>query len=324
MSSRSNSTSQRPNVRTSAFARVGLLGNPSDAYGGKTIAFTVHELMAQTWIEDADEPLLPEPPARALLEATCRRFALHTSVESGPMALSIRSQIPFQVGLAGSSAIVISTLRALAARSSVHLEADELAELALAIEVEDLGIAAGPMDRVIQAYEGLLHMDFAGARSQDAYTRIDPDRLPPLLVAWDTRGGTSSGRVHSNVRERWLQGDPEVVEGMERFSRIVDDGMEALETLDRRRFCEAVRANLAARRRLFELSPRDLEMIELGSNERVSSKLCGSGGAVVCVFEREADRPAIQKRFEAAGFATLVPRISRSPNRDPNPEALPR
>ena len=44
--------------------------------------------------------------------------------------------------------------------------------MALAVETEDLGIAAGPQDRFVQAHEGLLYMDFAEpARAASA---LDP------------------------------------------------------------------------------------------------------------------------------------------------------
>ena len=46
-----------------AFARVGLLGNPSDAYGGKAIALTLPEFSAHAWIEpDAQLVLVGAAP----------------------------------------------------------------------------------------------------------------------------------------------------------------------------------------------------------------------------------------------------------------------
>jgi len=56
--------------------------------------------------------------------------------------------------------------------------------MALAVETEDLGIAAGPQDRYAQAHEGLVLMDFAGAAPQ--VTRLDTALLPALFLAWRT------------------------------------------------------------------------------------------------------------------------------------------
>ncbi len=74
---------------------------------------------------------------------------------------TIETEIPREVGLGGSSAIVIATLRALCALARSRLDPAATAAIALAVETEDLGIAAGPQDRLIQAHEGLLYLDFS-------------------------------------------------------------------------------------------------------------------------------------------------------------------
>ena len=91
----------------------------------------------------------------------------HLSAAAPALRISFESDIPLQVGLAGSSAIVVAALRVLCRWWRVELPPDELAELALRAESELLGIAAGPQDRVVQSYQGLLDMDFAPPRSAD-------------------------------------------------------------------------------------------------------------------------------------------------------------
>ena len=93
-----------------------------------------------------------------------------------------------------------------------------------AVEAEDLGIAAGPMDRVVQAYEGLYLMDFRSERTPAAYTPLDPDTLPPMRIAWDPTGGAPSGSVHADTRERWQRGDPKLLRAMAKFPKLVDAG----------------------------------------------------------------------------------------------------
>lgn len=44
--------------------------------------------------------------------------------------------------------------------AAIHLSRDQLPSFVLAVENEELGITAGLQDRVVQAYEGLVHMDF--------------------------------------------------------------------------------------------------------------------------------------------------------------------
>lgn len=77
-----------------------------------------------------------------------------------------------QVGLAGSSAILTAALRAVLRfygfgaedkAAAIGLSRDVLPAFVLGVESDELGIAAGLQDRVVQSYEGAVHMDFAPA-----------------------------------------------------------------------------------------------------------------------------------------------------------------
>jgi hypothetical protein len=134
-----------------------------------------------------------EPPS-ALVDAAVARFA------RGACAVRWRTGVPREVGLAGSSAIITATVRALCALHDHSLPADDLAEMVLAVEVDDLGIAAGPQDRYAQAHEGLVLMEFGGERPQ--VERLDVALLPPLYLAWRADAGQTSHAVHGGLRER--------------------------------------------------------------------------------------------------------------------------
>src|SRR4051794_21033016 len=173
-----------------AFARAALAGNPSDGYGGSAPRGgpcrpaaraatptagsgapgrppSVPGLAARATATAASEAL-SDPPS-ALVDATIARFG------GGPCAVRWSTSVPREVGLGGSSAIVTATVRALCALHGRALAPAELAEMVLAVEADDLGIAAGPQDRYAQAHEGLVLMDFASARP-----RVQPLR-PTLL-----------------------------------------------------------------------------------------------------------------------------------------------
>ena len=67
------------------------------------------------------------------------------------------------------------------------------------------------------------------------YTALDPTLLPPLWLilkspdslnqASEKGSGKDSGRVHSTVRQRWLQGDPSVQAGMDQIASKAAAGM---------------------------------------------------------------------------------------------------
>ncbi len=320
-----------------AHARAGLLGNPSDVYEGKAIAISIRDFEARVTLEEsgrfeiargADDALefarfhdfvdaLAERgfyDGIRLLRAASWRFSdfapgRRELADRDPrlaFSMSYTTTVPRQAGLAGSSAIVIATLRALASWFEVEIPPDELARLALAAEVEDLGITAGPMDRVIQAYGGVMHMDF---KPPPRYTPLDPAILPPLFVAWDPRTGTSSGRVHATVRRRWLAGDPEVRQAMAVFPALVDRGMECLKQGDHDEFRRLVDRNFDTRASIWTLGARDLELVEIGRRAGAAVKFAGSGGGVVGVMRDEGEFSAIDSAYRASGYAAIRPTV---------------
>ncbi len=323
-----------------AYARAGLLGNPSDGYEGKAIAFIVRNFSARVEIEESDHFEIVRGPADQLafstfgnfvdllndqgcyggirlLKGAIKRFVAHVGTDrlpssKGAFMMSYESDVPRQVGLAGSSSLVIATMRALMKWFEVEIEPATLAEIALAAELEELGIAAGPMDRVIQAYEGALHMDFKLPRSAASYTRIDPAILPPLYIAYDPRTGEVSGKVHSDVKFRWLRGDADVREAISVFPKLVDEGLPYLLNGEREKFMRLVDTNFDTRAKIWKLSDRDHEMVRIGREKGAAVKFCGSGGAVVGVMREEAIYPAIEEAYHRAGYETVRPIIAES------------
>src|SRR5262249_22139645 len=128
-------------IRKRAFARAGLLGNPSDGYGGPTISISVQNYWAEVVLYEWDSVeivLAGDDRAKfetvhelardvrlhgyyggiRLIKATIKRFVEYCETRGVPLhdrKFSIRYQttIPRQVGLAGSGANIVATLRSL-------------------------------------------------------------------------------------------------------------------------------------------------------------------------------------------------------------------
>lgn len=304
-----------PPLRVRTCARAGLLGNPSDVYGGKAIALAVDDFAAEIAVAPAPGLRLDaEEGARRLVRAALARLP---EAGEAPVRLSVRTDVPRQVGLAGSSAIVVGALRALCAWCGVRLHPAELAERALAAEAEELGIVAGPMDRVVQAYGGLVAMDCHAPRGPGSYRRLSPDLLPPLFLAWDPEPGEPSGSAHAEVRARFAAGDPAVRSALARLPRLVDEGLECLGRGDVVGFQRLVDLNFDIRAGIWPLRPRDREMVEIGRCEGAAVKFCGSGGAVLGVMRDPAEYPGLERAYRRAGLRILRPRVG-----PPTPEAL--
>lgn len=293
--------STRRRATGAALARAALAGNPSDGYGGAVLAVTLPRWRAHA--EAVRSPELRIEPANDLVEATVRRFARVVCPDGIRTAVQWTTSIPQQVGLGSSSALVIAVLRSLCELHGIGLEPGELAELALVVETEDMGIAAGPQDRVAQAYEGLTFMDFAAARNGRAgrYESLDTALLPPLLIAWRSAAAGASGEVHGSLRERHARGTPLVAETMIELAAEACEARDALVAREIERFGRCVDRTFDLRRRLLKLDPQCVEMVDLARRHGAHANYTGSGGAIVAVCRGAAHVEEVAQRLIAAG-----------------------
>ena len=223
-------------IHRTAYSRSGLVGNPSDIFGGKVISLLFDAFRAQATVyesprltvvpSDRDSTTFDDAEAligyRArfgyyggirLIEALIvrlHRYCRDRSIDLPRRNFTVEysSDIPFGVGLGGSSAIITAAFLALMdfyELTDADIPKPEQPTIVLETETEELGITAGPQDRVIAVYGSVVVMDFSeeaharnGGRHGD-YRPLPPELLPPLFVAWDER--------LSNVLRRRAQRD---------------------------------------------------------------------------------------------------------------------
>lgn len=254
-----------------------------------------------------------------LMQATCKRFFEFCTRRGIALArrnftLSYDTNIPRQVGLAGSSAIVTATLECLKSffcLTTEDLPRHEQPNLALSVETEELGIAAGLQDRVIQAYGGLVYMDFSEAlmttRGYGEYVYLDHTKLPPLWLAY-CANPKDSGKMHNNVRQRWLSGDAEVVAAMQEFASYAARAKTAIETGNVKELADVMDQNFSLRRKIYTdkcLGTSNLEMVALAHKHGAAAKLPGSGGAVLGLCRDQSKFPALRSEMEQHGFVCI-------------------
>jgi glucuronokinase len=290
-------------VRTSAFARAALAGNPSDGYGGATLAVVVRDFVAEVEATPAPDPSVA--PENALVQATVSRFQRELAPQAPPVTVRLRTSIPMAVGLGGSSAIVIATVRALCQLHRVQLHRDELASFALAVETEELGIAAGLQDRVAQAYGGLTFMDFQAG----VYEPLDPALLPPMFLAWNVEAGGPSGLPHSDLRARFERAEPTVLTAISELADLARTARSALIDGDARTFARCLDGSFDARRRMLTLDERHVAMVELARAHGASANYTGSGGAIVGCCEDAAARLQVIAALTDAGHSAIAPAV---------------
>ena len=306
-------------VEGRAYARAGLLGNPSDGYFGKIIAVSVKNFSAEVALEESDalRILTPEYDGNTfdslkdlvdgvslygyyggvrLVKAGIKRFYQHCQDREIRLAdrnfsLTYGSTIPRQLGLGGSSAIITAVMRALTAFYDVEIPQPILPTLILEAERDELGINAGFMDRVIQVYEGCVFMDLdreiVQAQGFGRYERLDPGSLPPLYLAYKPDLGKVSGRVLNPIREGFERGDPVVLEALRRLAALAEEGKEALLQRDRERLRALMDENFDLRSRIMPISEENLSLIRAARACGASAKFAGSGGSLIGLYEDE-------------------------------------
>lgn len=329
-------------IRKRAYARAGLLGNPSDGYNGKTISVIVRNFWAEVVLYEWDtiEIVLAENDRARfssvldlardvklhgyyggirLIKATIKRFVeycqsvgIHLHVKN--FSIRYQTNIPRQVGLAGSSAIIVATLRCLMDFYEVNMPIAAQPSFILSVENEELGIAAGLQDRVIQIYEGIVYMDFDPIRETDinglkcfSYEPLATSLLPPLYLAYHDALSEPTEVFHNDIRGRYNRGDEKVVLAMKHFAELTAQGRDAILHNDFEKLSILMDENFDTRHSIYNISNWQLEMIETARSFGASAKFAGSGGAIVGIYRDEVMFNNILKGLGAIGSKVIKP-----------------
>jgi glucuronokinase len=340
-------------ISHTAPARVGILGNPSDGYGGRTLSLALSRFEATVELHSADDVEIVATDADRprwasvgelvdrvdrhgygtgpqLLAATVRTFAdVAASLDEigfdrQGFRLAYRTTIPRQVGLGGSSALVVATIKALCELTGIEIPAPVLPSIALRVETEQLGITAGLQDRVVQSYGGLVAMNF-GHMETDArfgvsygdYRHCEPDKLPPLFVAYREQAAEPSDGYHRVLRQRFVSGDGTVRETLRCLAALVVEGEAALRWGDTDRFASLIAENMRLRRLLGPLPESQLELVDAAESCDAPATFAGSGGAIVGVHRGEEQLDRL-RGLMATMDGVLVP-VTGSDRSEPAP-----
>jgi glucuronokinase len=227
--------------------------------------------------------------------------------------LEYESTVPQRLGLGGSSAIITASLRALCKYYGLEIPLPVFANIVLETETRELNVPAGLQDRVIQAYQGLVYMDFSRSlmekRGYGEYEPMNPGLLPKVFVAYRTSLSEGTEVFHNNLRERWRRGDPEVVGAMETWAGYAEEGRRCLLDGDRERLKRLVNDNFDLRAKIYQIDRGNLEMVHAARQAGATSNFAGSGGAIVGTYEDEDMYGRLTDVMNKVGVAVIKPRI---------------
>lgn len=324
-------------IRCSAPGRCGIIGNPTDMYGGSVIscsiayrAYVTISPCNRLELEASGQTLAVSGPDDLLLNGdyfdVARAVLDYLHDEQLCCRISYTSEIPVKAGVSGSTALTVAILYGLLRFRGLDYNPYRVAELARYIELNHLRVVCGYQDAYMCTFGGLNYMDFRGKQfyrhaAEELYATIEPlDRFVPHLpfVLAHTGVTHSSDAVHRPLRERWLEGDPEVREGYEEIGRIAREGKKALLLQDWERLGWLMNQNHAIQRDLGGSGESNERLIAVAlEHGALGAKLAGAGdgGTIIALHLHPAEMIAA---LEAAGCEHIFyPCISPGVRIDP-------
>ena len=328
-------------ICTHAYARAGLIGNPSDGYFGKTISIICRNYAATVRCYETPRisirrrrPVIEFESISDLIEDIrlngyygavrlikaaikrfhdyCREHGIH--LDNRNFTIEYDTNVPVRVGLAGSSAIITATLRALCTFYGVEISNPIFPNVILSVELDELGIGAGLQDRVAQVYEGCTFMDFDKQHMEQMghgrYESLPPDKLPPLFVAYHDNLAEGTEITHNDLRSRYNRGEPQVVNAIETWADYAQQARDYIVAGQSEKIGPLMNENFDLRARLIPISEGNRELIRIGRSHGAAVKFAGSGGAVIGCYDGDPDRlKKITDEYEAFGAEVFVPQL---------------
>lgn len=235
-------------------------------HGGAVLGVPVHAFTATVTLR-AGGAQLP------LIDAALARVGIASGTEW-------HTDIPRGVGLAGSSALVIAALRASGRAPDDPLA---LARLALSVERDDLGIAAGLQDRAVQAFDQPVLVDGDGVRSLHAGAPFD------FVIAWSEEAAQDSGDYH---RDR-AGSDA----GMSELARLARTAADAFTSGDADALESLMGESAALRDEVAPLPSRHNELVAAMRAIGLTPNSTGSGGAAIALMRDRSRLDALTARY---------------------------
>ena len=270
-------------IEASAPGRCGIIGNPTDIYGGRVLSCSVPARATCRLTLGVHDQL---PDDLRLWDAATARFPIKN------VKVEWSSEIPKSSGLAGSTALLAATLACVMTATghepalATPTDRIEFAELLRDVELNEAGVVCGYQDAYMITHGGLQAMDFKGKHPihsgpYGTLVQLSLEDNPFLLVT--TGVERLSGSVHGPMRDRWLAGDSEVVDAMAHLKSLANFAIEA-----------------------FILRDWDEFALAMTENQRVVSDLGGSGKAIDSLIQDCLRCGAMAAKLAGAGMGGTV------------------
>jgi galactokinase/mevalonate kinase-like predicted kinase len=317
---------EKRRIVCSAPGRAGIIGNPTDMYGGAVLSCSVG-MRARVVVTPAPELMLEtcgqtcHIATRDDLRPRGNHFDLARAIldymHLPPLNCQVRyeSGIPLRSGLAGSTALVVAVLQALLAWQGERPNLYQLAEKARYVELNYLKVVCGYQDAYMCTFGGLNYMDFRGKQfyrdaEAELFATVEPlaphvQQLPFVLGFTGVQHASSA--VHKPLRERWLEGEALVVNSYRRITELARMGKKALMLADWPLLGRLMNENHAVQRDLGGSGQSNEKLItaalEAGA---LGAKLAGAGdgGTIIALWPWD-DTTRLEEALREAGASAI-------------------
>lgn len=246
--------------------------------------------------------------------------------------ISVRSDIPVSAGLSGSTAIITALVAALlewmntnnykpgektAWSKAVPLNKYLLAETVRHIELYFLKIVCGYQDAYMCSFGSLNFLDFCDKENYLSLSReplgtveslsgLSP-KMPIILAHTGVK--RVSGSVHKPIRDRWIEGDKLIVDGVLRLAHIARMAKKAVVSGDWDMLGEAMTENHEIVRTFGSSSEVNEKIIRTALDTgAIAAKLAGAGkGGTIIALNPEPEE-MIEALKDAGAGRILYPR----------------
>lgn len=226
--------------------------------------------------------------------------------------LRVQSQAPPGSGLGASSTIVVAVLGALVAAQGLSAPRHQLAEAAVLIEREDLGLTGGTQDHYAAVFGGLNYLEFHGDHVVVNQLRVPPSTIATLehnLLLCYLGTSRESATIIDDQTRRYEDDAPGVTAALRRQKALVLELKQALLCGDLDGFGGLLNDVWRAKQ---ELSPLIANDAATGAYEiamaagALGGKISGAGGGGHMLFYAPFERRfEVEQALRGAGLSVL-------------------
>ena len=260
--------------------------------------------------EDTGEEVEADGPAALPLDRLplVTRLVRHFGAKG--LDVHTRSESPVGAGIAGSSAMNVALIGALAAWTGRTLSDEDLLTIAMNVEAQVLGVPTGVQDYRPALYGGISAVEMSAAGVRRAPLGVPLPDLERRLVLAYTGATRNSGINNWQVMVRRINGDVQVAAAFDAIRDAAAAMRDALEKSDWSGVAHAMDSEWEARKQLAPgvTTPHiDGLLARARAAGALAGKVCGAGGGgCLTALVDPARREEVAAAFTADG-ATVLP-----------------